>query len=113
MTKSVSRLFGSEARVKLIRLFIFNSDVFYKTADIIDRVKENPRIVRRELGELVKSGLLKKRARGYSLEKTYPHLKALDNFLTDIGPISDKDLINRLSRVGVLKLILVAGLFIH
>jgi hypothetical protein len=37
----------------------------------------------------------------------------LDNFLTDVGPISDKEVVSTLSRTGTLKLVIVSGLFIH
>jgi len=113
MIKSVSAIFGNEAKVKIMRLFIFNPDTAYRTVDIINRVKENPRLVRKQLNELFKAGLLRKRSGGFILEKSYPYLNALDNFLTDIGPISDKDLIKKISKAGTIKLLIVSGLFIH
>lgn len=113
MTKSVSFIFGSEAKVKILRLFIFNPDSIYESRTIADRTKEKPSTVRRHLNELIKAGLLRKRSRGYSLDKEYPYLKALQDFLIDVGPISDKEIIKKLSKVGVVKLVLVSGIFLH
>jgi hypothetical protein len=113
MTKSVAGLFGSEARIKIMRLFIFNPDSTLDSPSIIKRTKENPSMVRKQLAGLVKAGLLKRRSRGYSLDHTYPFLLALQNFLIDAGPISEKEIIKKLSRSGIIRLILISGVFLH
>ncbi len=113
MTKSVSFIFGGEAKVKVLRMFIFNPDSVYEAKTIAQRTKEKPGTVRRNLTELMKAGLLRKRSRGYCLDKDYPFLKPLREFLIDVGPISDKEIIKRLQKVGVVKLVLVSGIFLH
>lgn len=113
MTKSVSHIFGGEAKVKIMRLFIFNPDSVYEARTISERTKERPTLVRKRLNELMKAGLLKKRSRGYTLDREYPYLKALENFLIDAGPITDKEIVKKLSRTGTIKLILVSGIFLH
>ena len=113
MVKSVAHIFGSEAKVKIMRLFIFNPESVYESKSISDRVKEKPARVRKQLGELIKAGLIKKRSRGYTLDRTYPYLSALESFLIDVGPITDKEIAKRLSGVGTVKLILISGIFLH
>ncbi len=113
MTKSVSAIFGSEAKVKLMRLFLFNPDSIYKAKYVIDRVKESPRIVRKELNELSKAGLIKRRTSGYALNKAYPHRASLENFLTEVGSVSNKEIVQKISKAGNIKLIIVSGLFIQ
>jgi len=113
MTKSVSHIFGGEAKVKIMRLFIFNPDSVYEARTISERTKERSTLVRKRLNELMKAGLLKRRLKGYTLDKEYPYLTALQNFLIDAGPITDKQIIKKLSRVGTIKLILVSGIFLH
>lgn len=113
MVKSVSNIFGGEAKVKIMRLFIFNPDSVYESKTISERTKEKPSLVRKRLNELQKAGLIKKRSRGYVLDRSYPYLVALHNFLIDVGPITDKEIVKKLSGVGVIKLILISGIFLH
>jgi|SRR3989344_988004 len=111
--KSVSHIFGGEGKVKIMRLFIFNPRQNFDTLSIATRVKENPRTVRRELKVLIKAGLIRKRPRGYILDEGYPYLKALQNFMIDAAPLANKDLVRRLSKAGIIKLVLISGVFIH
>ena len=59
--ETLGKIFGSEVKVKLMRLFLFNPEHNFSPKDIIQRVKENPSKVRRELGNLDKMGLLKRK----------------------------------------------------
>jgi Fic family protein len=76
--KSVTHIFGGEAKVKIMRLFVFNPSQVFATQDVALRTKEKPAKVRREIRELSKAGLLKPRvkrgARGYTLNDAYPYL---------------------------------------
>ena len=111
--KSVSHIFGGEAKVKIMRLFVFNPESTFSGAAVARRVKEKPTNARRELASLVKAGLLRKRTRGYALNHTYAHLGALENFLIDASPVTDQEIIKKLSRAGAIKLLLTSGVFIH
>lgn len=136
MRKSVGHLFGTEGKVKMMRLFIFNPTLAFDTASVVNRTKESPRRVRHELSVLLKAGLVRKRGgalgkgkkgkkRGgakatafrkisYTLNADYPYLKALSEFLVDASPLSEKEIAKRLSRCGTsVKLILLAGVFTH
>ena len=111
--KSISNIFGSDAKVKIMRLFIFNSGATFRSSDVAKRVKEQAHVARRELGVLEKAGLIKKRAKGFSLDHDYPYLPAIENFLIDAAPITSKEIIRRISKAGVIKMILISGVFIH
>jgi hypothetical protein len=111
--KSVSLIFGGEAKVKIMRLFIFNPSLTLTAAEVAQRAKERPNVARRELANLTKAGLLKKRSKGYSLKSSYAYLPAIGNFLIDATPLSEKEIANKLSQVGNIKLILIAGVFLH
>lgn len=111
--KSISRIFGSEAKVKIMRLFIFNPDSTYDLSTVTNRTKEKRSMVLREVRSLAKSGLLKKKTKGYSLNKTYQHLDALKHFLVDASPLVPKEITNKISRTGTIKLVVISGVFIH
>lgn len=113
MSKSVAHIFGSEAKVKLMRLFIFNPTLAFNIQEVRLRAKVSPGAVRKELNTLIKAGLVKKRGKHYQLNRSYRYLPAIGNFLIDANPLSEKEIIRRISSAGVIKLILISGVFLH
>lgn len=113
MTKSVSRIFGNETRVKIMRLFIFNPDSTYNLDTVTKRTLEKRSTVVKELRTLTKAGLLKRKTKGYTLDKTYPHLAPLEHFLVDASPVVAKEITKKLARAGSIKLLLISGIFLH
>jgi hypothetical protein len=111
MGKSISHLFGSEAKVKIMRLFVFNKGAIFTMKTIGDRVQVGPKVVRKELSSLMKAGLIHKRARGYILNNEYDYLKAVERFLVEASPVTEKEIIRRLSKAGTMRLILTSGVF--
>jgi hypothetical protein len=96
-----------------MRLFIFNPESTYTLDTITKRTLEKRSNVVKELRILSKAGLLRRKKKGYALDKTYPHLEALEHFLVDASPILPKDIAKKLSRAGSIKLLLISGIFIH
>src|SRR3989344_3719052 len=113
MGKTVSHIFGGEAKVKIMRLFIFNPRQAFLPSEVSARAKERSGRVRRELNTLSKAGLVRKRSRGYILNDSYPYLPAIANFLIDAAPITEREIVKKLSRAGSMKLILIAGVFVR
>ncbi len=111
--KSVSLIFGGEAKVKIMRLFIFNPGLSLSASEVSKRAKERPETARRELANLAKAGLVKKHARGYVLNPSYVYLPAIGNFLIDATPMSEREIVKKLSKVGLLRLVLISGVFLH
>jgi DNA-binding transcriptional ArsR family regulator len=113
MPASVAHIFGSEAKVKIMRLFIFNPNLIYTASEVRTRAKVTPSALRKELGSLLKAGLVKKKGKGYSLNRAYRYLGAIGNFLIDANPLSEKEIVRRISTAGNIKLILTSGVFVH
>ena len=111
--KSISHIFGGEAKVKVMRLFIFNPSLSFTQAEVAQKAKERSNIARRELNNLTKAGLIKKRGKVYSLNSAYVYRPALESFLVDASPLSDKEIIKKLSKTGSIKLVLISGVFLH
>lgn len=111
--KSVSHIFGGEAKVKIMRLFVFNAGQTFSPKEVSKRAKVSPAQGRRELAVLSKAGLIKKKAKGFTLDYSYPYLPAISNFLVDATPLSDKEIIRRISRAGSVKFVLISGVFLH
>lgn len=111
--KSVSHIFGGEAKVKIMRLFIFNPTTSFTTKEVALRVKESQSAARKEIKILTKAGLIRSRGKGFVLDPSYPYITPIENFLIDAVPITDKDMVKMLSRAGHLKLVLISGVFLH
>lgn len=113
MSKSITHIFGSDTKVKIMRLFIFNPTAIFTAKTICEKVKESPKKVRKELNTLTKAGLITHRARGYVLDREYKYIRAIEHFLIETSAISDKEIIKKLSKAGTMKLVLTSGVFKH
>jgi hypothetical protein len=119
--ETLSKLFGSEEKVKMMRLFLFNPETVFDATEIADRVKADISRVRKEIAGLQKIGLIKQRAfrnghgnkKGFMLDSAFSYLTHLQNFLINVEPLNAKEIIKRIGRLGLIKLILVAGVFIQ
>ncbi len=120
--ETLSKLFGSEAKVKIIRLFLFAPETVFDTPIIADRTKEDIAKVRREMTGLEKIAFVKRRAksngkggttRGFVLNTNFGYLASLQAFLINSKPLEQKEIIKKFSALGSIKLIVVAGIFTH
>lgn len=120
-------LFGSQARVKLLRFFLFNPSKEFLFEDISRRAKLVRRTARTEMNALEKAGVIKQKrlyvevagkerkmkAVGYVLNKEFPELQALQTFLFETAPIDGKNLLKHLRQAGTLDFVGVAGVFVR
>jgi hypothetical protein len=137
----LGKLFGSYTIVKIMRLFLFNADIPYDLDEIAKRIKATKRVIRKEVLDLEKAGLIKKRSyfkkvpakggsvsgggkgknekqkskkvQGYILNKDFHYLSALQNLLIKIPPFKPNELEKRFKGAGPLKLLIVSGVFIQ
>ena len=111
----LSRLFGSFARLKLLRLFLFNEESGFTVTDISFRTKTPKDQVRKELTQLLAAGVIRKRASkngaAYAVNRRFPYYDALLGFLRSTTSLSDTDIINTLKKAGALKVVAMSGLF--
>ncbi|MES2931803.1 MAG: hypothetical protein V4682_03895 [Patescibacteria group bacterium] len=112
---SLAKLFGSTARVKLLRLFLFNDDLTFLAADAAFRARLTKDIARKELTQLVSAGILRKKTGkspvGYSADKRFPHYDALRVFLRTTTDVSDSAIVTSFKKAGTVKLVVLSGLF--
>ena len=126
-TDPLSILFGSQARVKLLRFFLFNPSKDFTFDEISRRAKLVRRTARTEMNALEKAGVIKRkqiyiqlegknkktRAHGYTVNKDFPELQALQGFLFETAPLTGKNLVKHLSKAGKLDFVCVAGVFVR
>ena len=123
----LSILFGSGARVKLLRFFLFNPSKEFTFDEISRRARLVRRTARTEMNALERAEVIKKkqiyvqkegsdkkvRAQGYALNKNFPDLQSLQTFLFETAPINGKTVLNHLRKAGVIDFCVVAGIFVR
>ena len=117
--ETLSKLFGNETKVKIMRLFLFNPENVFSTKEITERTKADSSRVRKEMANLQKMGLVKRRAtkkgngHGFVMNPQFSYLSPLQNFLVNVEPSNPKELIKKIGKLGSIKVIIVAGVFIQ
>ncbi len=126
-TDPLAILFGSPARVKLLRFFLFNPSKDFTFDEISRRAKLVRRTARTEITALEKAGIIKKKTfyqtkegtdkkvkvQGYTLDKKSPELQALQTFLFETAPINGKTVLRHLRKAGKLDFVCIAGVFVR
>lgn len=128
----LEKLFGSAAKVKIIKLFLFNPDSAFDNSETAERAKVSKAVARREITNLEKINFLKskyytkevkrqknrtiqtlrKRTNGWTLDQKFPYTEAIKSFLSNINPFRHKDIVDKISRVGKIQLLIISGIFI-
>ena len=108
--EALGKLFGSLARVKVMKLFLFNDEAVFERKEVAKRSKISSAVALHELNLLTKAGILKKKKpQGYILNKNFPFLDPIQNLLMHSAPMQSKEISKRLSGIGKIKAILVVG----
>lgn len=127
MTDPLSILFGSQARVKLLRFFLFNPSKDFTFDEISRRAKLVRRTARTEMNALEKAEVIKKkqiyselpgrskksRVMAFALNKNFPDLQSLQNFLFETAPINAKTILKHLRKAGPLDFVCMSGVFLR
>lgn len=127
----LEKLFGSETKIKIMKLFLFNAESFYDISDIEDKTKSKRSKVLRETRILEKIGMIKKRVFyktiqsekgnsevlkkkktiGYILNSQFRYMVQLQNFLVNTNPLQNKEILRKVNSIGKINVLLVAGIF--
>lgn len=118
----IEQLFGSKTRVKLLYLFYSNPNRSFYVREITRKVEEQINSVRRELGNLLKIGIIKSDSSSnklyYEVNQSYPHYEALRMLFTNMGAetstqvkLSDDDMTKRFDELGAVEMALLSGVF--
>ncbi len=132
---TLTALFGTETKVKVLRLFLFNATTPFFLKEIAARVQSLPRQVKKELHILEKADILIKKRQiskdiqttgradkittrkvqgiGYILNAKFPYLDPLKNLLTITSLQADESLAKRFTNAGRIKLFIASGVFIQ
>lgn len=111
----LARLFGSPARLKLLRLFLFNDDMTFVASDAAFRARITKDAVRKELTQLTHAGIIRKKTGkaplGYMADKRFAHYDALKAFLRATTDVSDSSIVTAVKKAGTIRLVVLSGMF--
>jgi hypothetical protein len=115
MADILSKLFGSNARVKLLRLFLFNIDQSYSAGEAALRSRVAGKEAARELKLFQSLGIVNRIGRGksprWALNPDFSYREALQALLLN-APARAGEIYGRLRKAGSLKLVVVSGVFV-
>lgn len=122
----IAILFGSDARVKLLRFFLFNPKTNFEFDEVSRRARLVRRTARTEMNALERAGVIKKKSftkeneqgkkvkvSGYAFNEKFPEFQALQTFLFETLPMDNKTLLKHLRKAGVLDFVAVTGIFVR
>ena len=114
MADGLEKLFGTPARVKLLRLFLFNPRQSFTLQEIAARSRVGQAEVRKEVVSLLGAKMLERSTRGkgvrYGLNAKFEYVAAMQNLLLN-APKRAGDITKRLRGVGTIRMIILSGIF--
>lgn len=127
----LSKLLGGIPRVKIMRLFLLNSELGFEAADITDRCRISAGHSRRAVTQLAAMDLIqkrsfvkevtnartgkvtKKRVQGWFLNPSFPYINELRQLLVEGEFFKHSDIAKRFKPAGRIQLLVVSGIFIQ
>jgi hypothetical protein len=112
----LEKLFGSSARVKLMRLFILNNETIFDSKLISERTRVPKNVIRREMNVLTTVAFVKKRASkgktiGWVFNPDFQFLSPIKELVMHSDFMKKDEIASRFKQVGKVKLLAVAGIF--
>jgi hypothetical protein len=123
--ETLAKLFGGQARVKIMRLFLLNENSFFTIEDIVSRSRVTKANARKEINALLAMGFVKtklvikessrgskKKVMTWYLNTAFPYLPSVRDLLVNPDLLLKEDLPARFKQIGKIKLLIVSGVFI-
>jgi hypothetical protein len=131
--ENLGKLFGTTAKVKIMRLFLLNQEQGFETKDVAERSRVTQASARSELSTLLAAGLVKKKmfykewtvkrgqketlkkkkVTGWFFDSNFKYKEALRNLVLDAEFVDLTSLGKKLKTLGKMKLVLAAGVFLQ
>lgn len=134
MEQILEKLFESVPKVRVLRLFMQNPELFFMFPEIAKRTNINSRTVKKELQKLLKIGLIKtkitnikpeqpakakkkrirsKKTKVYYVNIRFELLSELHDLITRSSITSRSKLTQKIKKLGRIKLAIIAGVFLN
>lgn len=123
--ETLVKLFGGQARVKIMRLFLLNSETNFEIEDIVSRSRVTKANTRKEVNVLSAMGFIKlktiikdgyrgtkKKVPAWGLNSAFQYLPSVRDLLINPNLLLQEDLPQRFKQIGKIKLMIASGVFI-
>lgn len=123
--ETLAKLFGGQARVKIMRLFLLNNESMFEIEEVVSRSRVTKANSRKEVNALLAMNFIKQKAithegsRGakkktpaWQLNSSFPYIDSIRDLLVDPSLLLREDLTSRFKNIGKVKLMVVSGIFI-
>ncbi len=123
--ETLAKLFGGQARVRIMRLFLLNNENNFEIEEVVSRSRVMKNNARKEINALammnfikqktiIKEGYrgVKKKVTAWALNPSFQYLTPVREILVDPTLLLQEDLPQRFKQVGKIKLMVVSGVFI-
>lgn len=108
----LGKILGSQARVKIMRLFLLNQDSTFSNKEIMKRSRVSSDVVRRELHLLLSIGFIKKHTNGCVFNSSFKYAREIEGLLISSDSLEKSSILEIFKKVGKVKLLIVSGIFI-
>jgi hypothetical protein len=123
--ETLAKLFGGQARVKIMRLFLLNHNSMFELEEVVSRSRVTKVNSRKEINALAAMGFVKhklvthegvrgakKKVPAWQLNTSFPYIDSIRDLLVDPSLLLREDLPQRFKQIGKIKLMIVSGIFI-
>ncbi len=121
------KLFGSAAKVRLMKLFLFHPSSSFDMEAIKKRTQLSAPKIQKEIKALEKidflkkknifldskNGKNKKKVNGWYVNTKFPYFNNLQGMLIHTTPFASKEIVKKFKNTGDLKLLVISGIFIQ
>lgn len=108
----LSKILGSPARVKIMRLFLFNPSKNFSSKEVAKRSRVNRNASNKELRLLSNVGFIKKRSKDWAYNSLFKYGMEFKDLLLSSDILSKEAILDTFKKVGRVKLLIISGIFI-
>lgn len=108
-------LFNSRARVRLLRFFFRNYLQSFTLKELVNRLQEDQKTLKKEIEKFFQIGLLKRDKKSHLnlvLNGDFQFIQELRDLILKSPPAAREEIAERLNKIGRIKLAVVAGYFL-
>lgn len=109
----LGKILGSDARVKIMRLFLLNKTKSFTNKEIAKRSRVSATAVRRELRLLKTVDFAKKKSSVWSFNLVFKYAREVEGLLITADTLDKSTIATNFKNTGKIKLLLISGIFIR
>ncbi|MCK5413545.1 MAG: hypothetical protein KAI57_04195 [Candidatus Pacebacteria bacterium] len=117
MSEILENLFHSKAEVKLLRLFLNNSEEEFLFNEIVTSSKVKASLARKEINSFLKIKFLVQRKKAkkiyYSVNKSFILYNELKRLIFKASPASSDKISSQVMKLGKIRFVLISGVFLN